>query len=1114
MKKSLGLREDVFLEALVSSSGLTESSKQNGNTSAQRYYSSKMTDLSTAYQRKTHREHILDLPDTYIGSVTTAPEDVYLRENETFEAATIPVNPGFYKLIDELLVNAHDQVVRLRSRQSTNPVKTIEITCTAEAFSIKNDGEPIDVAEHPEHKTWIPQMIFGELLTSTNYDKNEKKLVGGKNGYGVKLVNIFARQMVVTVVDQPRNLIYAQTFKNNMTEVGTPIVRPCKQKSYVCVDWTPDFARFGMTEIDEGMRRLIERRVWDLAMTLGKEVKVSWNGTAVKCKNLTEYAKAFGCETVVYETPNERWHIAVADTPADKLFSMSFVNGIWTSKGGTHIDAVTNQVVAHVVEYLETKKKVKVKPSLVKDHLAIFVTSMIENPSFTSQTKESLTTKVSAFGSSYKLSDDALKKIVTKLAIVPRILEAQAAKDTKENSKTDGKKQSRITGIPKLDDATHAGTKESAKCTLILTEGDSAKAMALSGLSQEQRRFFGVYPLKGKILNVKDTSDSKVEQTKEIAELKKIIGLTSGKKYTDVKDLRYGSVMIMTDQDLDGSHIRGLLINLFHELWHELIAIPGFLTYMATPIVKAHKNKEHRTFYSQYEYEQWRAGEGAKGWKVKYYKGLGTSTRDEAKDYFSKVNAVKFDYDEKSDKSIDLAFNKQRADDRKEWLKSYDHTVLVPAGNRVPYDDFIHKDLIHFSYYNLERSIPNMMDGLKTSQRKILYAAFKRNLTAEIRVAQFAGYVSEHTGYHHGEASLNETIVGMAQDFMGSNNIPWLVPQGQFGTRIQGGKDAASPRYIHTYLQPRIRKIVREEDFEILKYRDDDGLPVEPEWYAPVLPMLLVNGARGIGTGYSTYIPPCDPKVIKDKLMRKIQAGHPLRSDTYPLVPYFEGFKGTYTADGVVGVYRKEKDDFVVTELPPGTWTSDYREWLEKELAEGRIKDFTDTSTDQDINIRIKGIDEKVLVKSLTEKVKTTNMHAFNSQGVITKYETLTDILCEFWGVRINLYETRREHQIKTLRAKLPYHVNVVRFIRDQIQDEPEVVLKKKSLKECDDILGEHEYQHIDGSYEYIMRLPVSAFTSEKIAKHEKDMADLKTEIARLENTNAERMWLADLEAV
>jgi DNA topoisomerase-2 len=1087
-----------------------------------------MADLSSAYQRKTHREHILDLPDTYIGSVTTAPDEVFVRDGDNFTSTEIAFNPGFYKLVDELLVNAHDQVVRLRSRQSTNPVKTIEITCSGTGFQIKNDGEPIDVAEHPEHKTWIPQMIFGELLTSTNYDKNEKKLVGGKNGYGVKLVNIFAKQMVVTIVDQPRSLIYTQTFKNNMTEVGKPIVKASKQKSSVCVEWTPDFARFGMTEIDAGMQHLIERRVWDLAMTLGKDVKVSWNGTAVKCKNLTEYAKAFGCDPVVYETPNERWHVAIADSPTDKQFAMSFVNGIWTSKGGTHVDGVTNQVVAHIVEYLETKKKVKVKPGMVRDNLAVFVTAMIENPSFTSQTKETLTTKAAAFGSSFKLSDDTLKKVVSKLAIVPKLLEAQSAKDAKENSKTDGKKQSRITGIPKLDDAVMAGTKDSAKCTLILTEGDSAKAMALSGLSQEQRKFFGVYPLKGKVLNVKDTSDAKVEHTKEIAELKKIIGLTSGKKYTDVKDLRYGSVMIMTDQDLDGSHIRGLLINLFHELWHELIAIPGFLTYMATPIVKATRARggakgdvEGRIFYSQYEYEQWRAGEGAGAtsggkagaWKVKYYKGLGTSTRDEAKDYFSKVNAVRFDYDDKADKSIDLAFNKQRADDRKEWLKGYDRTALIPTGNRVPYDDFIHKDLIHFSYYNLERSIPNVMDGLKTSQRKILYAAFKRNLTQEIRVAQFAGYVSEHTGYHHGEASLNETIVGMAQDFMGSNNIPWLVPQGQFGTRIQGGKDAASPRYIHTYLQPRIRKLVPEEDFAVLKYRDDDGLPVEPEWYAPVLPMLLVNGSRGIGTGYSTYIPPCDPKVIKEKLISKIRTERPLKSDPQ-LVPYFEGFKGTYTEDGVVGVFKKDKEDFVVTELPPGTWTADYREWLEKELAEGRIKDFTDTSTDQQINIRIKGIDEKALVKSLTEKVRTTNMHAFNSEGVITKYETLTDILCEFWTVRINLYETRRAYQIKTLNEKLPYHKNVVRFIRDQIQDEPKVVLKKKTLEECNKILGEHEYQHIDGSYDYIMRLPVSAFTAEKVAKHEKDMEDLLAEIARLEATNAEKLWLADLEHV
>jgi DNA topoisomerase-2 len=1065
-----------------------------------------MTDLSTAYQRKTHREHILSLPDTYIGSIETAQEEVFLRDGDTFKATTIPFNPGFYKLIDELLVNAHDHAIRLRQKKSETPVKSIKIGCNSSHFGIMNDGEPIDVAEHPEHKVWIPQMIFGELLTSANYNKDEKKLVGGKNGYGVKLVNIFAKEMVIEVVDQPRGLTYSQVFKNNMTEIEKPVIKKSKQKSLVSIGWAPDFARFGMKEITPDMQKLIERRVYDLAMTLGKEVKVTFNDEVVKCRSLTDYAKGFGCDTVVYESPNERWHIAIADSPTEKQFAMSFVNGIWTSKNGTHVDAVTSQVVNHVVEYLETKKKIKVKPGLVRDNLAIFVTSMIENPSFTSQTKETLTTKPSAFGSSPKLSDDTLKKIVTKLKLVSTIIEAQSAKDAKDNSKTDGKKQSRITGIPKLDDAVHAGTKDSAKCTLILTEGDSAKAMALSGLSQEQRKTFGVYPLKGKVLNVKDTSDSKVEQTKEIAELKKILGLTSGKKYASISDLRYGSIMIMTDQDLDGSHIRGLLINLFHELWHELIAIPGFLTYMATPIVKATRGKEVRTFYSQYEYEQWRKDNSS--WKVKYYKGLGTSTRDEAKDYFAKVNAVKFDYTAESDPAIDLAFNKQRADDRKEWLKTYDPTALVPAGNNVKYDEFVHKDLIHFSYYNLERSIPSVMDGLKTSQRKILYAAFKRNLTQEIRVAQFAGYVSEHTGYHHGEASLNETIVGMAQDFMGGNNLPWLVPQGQFGTRIQGGKDAASPRYIHTFLQPRVRSLVPAADFEVLKYRDDDGLAVEPEWYAPILPMLLVNGARGIGTGYSTYVPPCNPKVIKEILIKHLRGQGNLTD--IPITPYFEGFKGTYTAEGVVGVYRKEKDEFVVTELPPGTWTADYREWLEKELAEGKIKDFVDTSTDRDITIRIKGMEEPALVKSLTTKIKTTNMHAFNAKGVIAKYATLNDILVEYAQVREALYETRRLHQIAKLEKEVPYHEEIVRFIESQCLDKPVPDLRRKTKAECEALLTEHKYTH----HTEILRLPISSFTAEVMAKHRSDRESVLNCLELLRGTTARALWIADLESL
>ncbi len=1075
-----------------------------------------MADLGKQYRKHTHREHILSLPDTYIGSIENSVEELFVVDGESFkERAISPFNPGFYKLFDELLVNAHDHVVRLRQRGTDNPVKKIEIEVENDTLTIRNDGESIDVEKHPDYGVYIPQMIFGELLTSTNYDKEEKKLVGGKNGYGVKLVNIFAKKLVVTIVDGKRNLKYTQVFEDNMSKIHEPVIKASKVKSYVEVAWTPDFARFGWktSSIPTDLLEVMKRRVFDTAMTVGKDVKVSWCGTPIKFRDLGTYAswylpKDTACIT---DTPQVGWQLAVADNPYDKGFSVSFVNGIWT-RSGKHVDEVTSQLVTHICSYLESKKKIKVKPALVRDSLAVFINCEVENPSFSSQTKEVMTTKVSC-----KLEDAFLKKVISKLNVVTKVLEQQNVKDSKENAKTDGKKSSKITGIPKLDDAVYAGTAKSHECSLILTEGDSAKAMALSGLSQEQRKYYGVYPLRGKVLNVKDTSGKKVEQTEEIANLKKILGLESGKEYKDIKSLRYGKILIMTDQDYDGSHIRGLLINVFHELWHTLFAIPGFITYMSTPIVKATKANKTIAFYTQFDYEEWRKATSTSGWKVKYYKGLGTSTRDEAKEYFKNMNVVGYTYTGKeSDTSIELAFNKQQADDRKEWLKTYSRENIVNAtpGSLLPYQEFVDKDLIHFSNYNLERSIPNVMDGLKTSQRKILYSALKRNLKNEIRVAQFAGYVSEHSGYHHGEASLNEAIIGMAQDFVGTNNIPWLVPQGQFGTRLVGGKDSASPRYIHTYLQPYIQNLVPSDDLDCLVYRDDDGILVEPEWYAPILPMLLVNGCRGIGTGYSTFIPQFSPDVLKKMLLQWLQSGSGLDTE---LTPYYKGFKGTINKDSkgdyiVKGVWKTEKGEMLITELPVGTWTSDFREWLDKLVTDGTIKDYSDTSTDTDVHIKVKLIESAEPVeKLLVDKLKLTNMHAFNSKCVIHKYNSPNEILHEFAHMRLDLYEKRRGHLLKVLRDKLPYHENVVRFIKQQCQATPKPDIRRKTPEECEALLEGEKFAKIKDSYDYLLDLPIKSLTLKNAQKHEKDLEDLKQKIVEIEKTTSKQMWVSEL---
>ena len=1040
-------------------------------------------------------------------------EEHYIVEDESFVAKTVNFNPGFYKLIDELLVNAHDHVVRLRQSKSANPVKNINISSDGQTFTIRNDGESIDVEKHPEYDVYIPQLIFGELLTSTNYDKDEKKLVGGKNGYGVKLVNIFSKKFELTIVDAKRALKYNQTFENNMSKVGTPSVKACKTKPFVEIVWTPDFQKFGWTDsIPHPVIAVVQRRVYDLAMTVGKDVKITWNDDHIKFKDLTTYASWYlnSDSTIITDNPQLHWNIALADSPTDKAFSVSFVNGIWT-RSGKHVDEITNQVVSHIVNYIDTKKKIKVKPAIVRDSLAVFIHCFVENPAFSSQTKEVLTSKTTC-----KLSEDFLKKVVAKLSIVDKVLEAQNIKDAKDLKKTDGKKTTKITGIPKLDDAVLAGTNRSHECVLILTEGDSAKAMALSGLSQDQRKLYGVFPLRGKLLNVKDMTSKKIEATEEIANMKKILGLESGKKYADVKSLRYGSILIMTDQDYDGSHIRGLLINMFHELWHQLIEIPGFITYMATPIVKASKGSKTLSFYSQYEYDEWKKTNA--NWRVKYYKGLGTSTRDEAKEYFKSMNVVKYIYSEHSDPSIELAFNKSMSDNRKDWLKTYSRSDIVGSEKELLYENFVNKDLIHFSNYNLERSIPNVMDGLKTSQRKILYSALKRNLKSEIRVAQFAGYVSEHSGYHHGEASLNDAIIGMAQDYVGSNNLAWLVPQGQFGTRLQGGNDAASPRYIHTYLQPYISSLVPADDLECLKYRDDDGLPVEPEWYAPILPMLLVNGARGIGTGYSTYIPQCNPHNLLVGLQRWLKKE--VKLTDINLDPWYRGFTGTIEKSGadytVKGRWTIEKDTMSITELPVETWTSDYKEWLDKQLTEGIIKDYSDTSTDTHISIKVKltgnADHTKILEKSLTSKIKLTNMHAFDSDCVINKYESLHDILDEFAVIRLDLYKKRRAHCLAQMRARLPFHENVVRFIEQQSMDDPLPDLRRKTREECDGLLEKQKFTKISDSYDYLMDLPFKSITVTNARKHQADLEALRTKISDLEKKTAEGLWLDDLE--
>ena len=1120
------------------------------------------TDISKKYQKKTDREHVLDNPDTYIGSIENTNNSVYVFDetNKKIQEKNINYISGLYKLFDEGIVNCRDHVIRMnqliQSKSSNEdskdyPVTNINISIDDEGIiTLYNDGNGIDVSIHPEYNIWIPELIFGHLRTSTNYDKNEKKIVGGKNGFGFKLVLIWSTWGKVETVDHKTGQKYVQEFKNNLTEICKPKITKCKGKPYTSVSFKPDYERLKLSGLTDDLKSLMIRRIYDIAAITDKSIKVKYNSQLLDVKSFINYVDLYiGSKTEtprLYESSNERWEYIVC--LSDEFKQISFVNGINTSKGGKHIDYLMNQIIKKLTAYIKTKKHIDVKPSVIKEQLTIFVNCTIENPSFDSQTKDYLNTAVSNFGSYCEISDSFIEKLA-KMGVMTTACSLTEIKDTKLAKKNDGNKCKTIRNIPKLTDANFAGTAKSNECIIILCEGDSAKSGIISGLSRDDRNYIGVYPMKGKMLNVRGETVTKLNDNKEITEIKQIIGLEHGKKYSeyDIKSkLRYGKIIFMTDQDLDGSHIKGLGINVIDSEWKSLINIPKFIGYMNTPILKATKGKEIMQFYNNGEFELWKQTIDISKYHIKYYKGLGTSTSKEFKEYFENKKIVNFTMGENCDDAIDMVFNKKRANDRKSWLSNYDRNAyLNTSKSDVTYEEFINNDFIHFSKYDNDRSIPNLCDGLKISLRKILFSAFKKNLNNEIKVAQFSGYVSEHSGYHHGEASLNAAIIGLSQNFVGSNNINLFNPKGQFGTRLLGGKDAASERYIFTELNKITRKIFPHIDDQILNYLDDDGDSIEPMFYMPIVPMILVNGTKGIGTGFSTDIMSHNIEQIIAYLEGLLNKYPSEKQNLLKIEPYYKNFKGKiYPCDEtnkkyiIKGCYTiNSPDKITITELPIGTWTEDYKAFLEtlldnKSSKSGKdkgnyIKDFVDMSTEKNVEFNItfnSGCLNELLNESYENNIEgvekylklytsqsTTNMHLFNDKEQLRKYDTIYEIVKDYFDVRYEHYKIRKAYLIDKLTKELLILSNKARFIKDNLDDK--IDLRKKSKDVIDAMLVKMKFdKHVEeNNFNYLIKMPMDSVSQENVDKLLKDHENKQCELDKIQKQTIENMWLSDL---
>lgn len=1090
--------------------------------------------LKKQYKKKDQISHILDRPDTYVGSTRVQEINEFVYENEKIIKKTVSVAPALIRIFVEPLSNIIDNVQT--SKKEGIPCKKIIININEQdgTISMYNNGAYIPIEYFDDTKEYIHSVIFGQLLTSSNYDDTENRLVSGRNGIGIKATNVFSKYFKIEGVDPKNNKKLTQIWTNNMKNTEGAIVEESSLKAgYTEVKWIPDFKRFGVNGYSTDIINLFKKYICDTVMTT--KIPIILNDNILKISNMLDYALLYtdnDNQDILYHKTKTAEVVVLSSTTGYE--SVSFVNGMQTNKGGKHVVSWNEAIFRPIVNKLNQKfKDSKITIKDVKKFFKIIINCEVVNPEFESQSKHELThpnvessfplNKVNIIfrWDSIKNIEDMIKK--KELAVLDKI-----SKTKKVN-------------IPGLDHANKSGGKFSKDCILILCEGDSAKTYAVSGISigiddKKGRDYFGIMPLRGKILNVRDAKTSTITKNTVISNMIQAIGLKPELDYKIEKNynsLRYGKLMILCDQDVDGIHISALIINFFHYLFPTLLE-KNYIMSMQTPIVRVLLPKKNIIFYNEQAFRRYVSSQKKKI-NVKYYKGLGTSNAREVKETFGK-KLVQFKNDKNTKFSLNKVFGKD-TNARKEWLSIYDPLTKKDCiGNEdgkcdVNITDYIDDKLIEFSIEDCARSIPNIFDGLKQSQRKILFTCIERNLTYNtkktLKVLQLGGSVAEKTSYHHGENSLFDTIIKMAQAFPGSNNIPLLFRDGAFGSR-NTNNDAASPRYIFTKLDYLTRLIFRPEDDNILNYLQDDGESIEPEYYIPIIPMILVNGCSGIGTGWSSNIPLYNPLNLVDCIKcwlnldgKVLQFDDNFMISCFPeLIPWYRGFTGSiekvnankYNCYGVIEIDNKKK---IVTEIPitKGSWIEKFKEYLEILQDNKMIKKFDNYSTPNSPRFVItenENMNCSIDTLKLKSPINTTNMVLFTEDGKLKKFDTVDEIIDTFCKKRYKLYSVRKITILNTYTDKLKWVSNKRRFLEEVMNKD--LIIERRDEDDVISDLLTRKYDKKENNYNYLLTLPVRNFTEQQLQKLDKEIEDLTFKIKSLENTTEKEMWLKDLD--
>lgn len=1136
---------------------------------------------SIEYIQLDQRTHMYRNAERDLGETTVNKYGihVYVPSKNIIEFKECPYNTAIERLFLEVLYNAIDNVERSRDRNVDPGI--ISVTMTSNKVSVYNEGIAISCIKQKGSELYIPSFIFGQLLTSSNYDDSKSRKVGGKFGIGVKATNIFSKYFSVEIINQEENVSFTQVWKNNMTVCDAPIIVPLNDpsvKSSTKISFILDFHRFFSNDDKYGFNTC-ESYNGDFAAAYIKYCIDSSLTSGVKCYFNNKEFDCTGSDGIIkyakYYFPNLNNHLRLQSDDSDILLIdtpshgkvISFVNGVFNKNGGIHVDTWRKACFKNMYKSIKSKYGIKIEMKMISDHFSMIVMCRLNKPIYDGQTKD----KVKSPKPTICNEIESINSTLIKWNCYKSLIDEVETK-TIGAKKLIGKKLQYI-DVCHLQDAKDAGGPHSINCVLYVTEGNSAASFVKKSFSSNTT--MGSLPLKGKMINVSKCTMDDYLNNKEIQRLITSIGLNSSVDYSlpeSINTLRYGRLCLVTDADDDGIHIRGLVLNFFRVKFPDLIKHHKFLYIMETPLLKVRigKGKTIPFFYER-EYYSWindvnvsdQEREQRSNYKVNYYKGLATSDDADLMEAFELADKLgKFiclTYDDAADSMFEMAFGEGNEDLRKQWIRSW-----IPKEYRSVYSSkfvqdsmsgFIASPMCKYSYSNVQRTIPCICDGLKEVQRKILATMQTLPNKDRIKVTELVGLIESSVNYKHGNGSLEKSIVSMTNDCVGTNNIPYILGQSQFDSRF--GDDAGAARYIFVKKHPLMKYIFRSEDDILLNYMKEEGKVVEPEFYYPILPMFLVNGSLGIGTGFSTSIPCYNPVQLAKRIVHWLKRKDGLAVQIPELVPWYRNYKGTIEKIKdewySIGAYyeepsRKSYKNVVVTEIPVTKTISSYINILEDYKTKPLVSDerydelnatlnskakcptYIETYQEGTTNFKyyINDGTKKVLriellpnitiitprclyrqkdpyaVLRLKERISCKNIVLLNDQHVPIIYDDVNAIFDEYCNIRYNAYEKRKLLEISKLNTLIEYHAKRIKFVED-VRSEV-IVTRNRKMNDIYKDMDQNGYDR-----KLLKEVTIELQTDEGLEKLRSEYNVLVEKRNSRINLSVEDMWIDEL---